>query len=57
MLVNLVGTPQHGFTVAKNSGLYAAAFAGARASAVPAAALILLALAGIGSAVWLAETP
>jgi uncharacterized membrane protein (DUF4010 family) len=36
---------------------YAAAFAGARASAVPAAALVLLALAGIGSAVWLPEIP
>lgn len=36
---------------------YAAAFAGARASAIPAAALILLALGGIGGAVWLAATP
>ncbi len=36
---------------------YAAAFAGARASAVPAAALVLLALGGIGSAAWLADIP
>lgn len=34
---------------------YVAAFAGVRASAVPAVALILLALAGISSAFWLAE--
>ena len=36
---------------------YVAAFAGARASAVPAAALVLLALGGLGSAGWLAEIP